>query len=76
MAKAIPFEESLNNLEECVQRLEQDDLPIDEAFQLFETGVKNIQRCQKSLQNIETKVERLTRDQNNNLTTVPLNLAD
>lgn len=76
MAKAIPFEESLNNLEECVQRLEQDDLPIDEAFQLFETGVKNAQRCQKSLQNIETKVERLTRDQNNNLITVPLNLVD
>ncbi|MEA3466060.1 MAG: exodeoxyribonuclease VII small subunit [Thermodesulfobacteriota bacterium] len=76
MAKTIPFEESLTNLEECVKRLEQDDLPIDEAFKLFETGVKNAQRCQKSLQNIETKVERLTHDQHNNLITQPLDLTD
>jgi len=76
MAKAIPFEEALNTLEECVQRLEQEDLPIDDAFQLFESGVKSAQRCQKSLQNIETKVEKLMKDHRNQLTTEPLNLTD
>ncbi len=73
MAKTITFEESLHNLEDCVLRLEQEDLPIDEAFKLFEDGVKNVQRCQKSLQNIETKMERLTRGSDGKLTTSVLN---
>jgi len=76
VAKTISFEDALRNLEDCVQRLEKDDLPIDEAFQLFETGVKNAQRCQKSLQSIETKVERLSRDKNNNLITQDLHSGD
>lgn len=76
MAKAIPFEEAVKTLEECVHRLEQDDLPIDEALQLFETGIKNVQRCQKALQSVENKIERLTRDQNQKLTTEPLDLSD
>lgn len=76
MAKAIPFENSLETLEECVRRLEQDDLPIDDAFQLFETGVKSAQRCQKSLQNIETKVEKLMNDHRKQLTTEPLKFTD
>lgn len=76
MAKAIPFEDSLETLEACVRRLEQDDLPIDDAFELFETGVKSAQRCQKSLQNIETKVEKLMKDHRDQLTTQPLNFTD
>ena len=76
MAKAIPFEDALNNLEECVQRLEQEDLPIDDAFQLFESGIKSAQRCQKSLQSIETKVEKLMKDHRSQLTTEPLNLTN
>ncbi|OQY19477.1 MAG: exodeoxyribonuclease VII small subunit [Desulfobacteraceae bacterium 4572_35.1] len=76
MAKSISFEEALNNLEDCVQRLEQDNLPIDEAFQLYEAGIKNAQRCQKSLQNIETKVERLSRTSDGKLKTSELDLIN
>jgi len=75
MAKTASFEQALRNLEQCVLRLEQEDLPIDEAFQLFENGIKNAQRCQKSLQNIETKVERLIRDNDKKLTTTELKLT-
>ncbi|MBW2186840.1 MAG: exodeoxyribonuclease VII small subunit [Deltaproteobacteria bacterium] len=49
---------------------------MDDAFQLFETGVKSAQRCQKSLQNIETKVEKLMNDHRNQLTTEPLKFTD
>ena len=56
MAKAIPFEEAVKTLEECVNRLEQDDLPIDEALQLFETGIKNVQRCQKHCKTSKAKL--------------------
>ena len=76
MAKTITFEDALHNLEECVNALEQPELPIDEALKLFETGVKNIQRCQKSLKNIETKVERLRCDDNSITTQVTPEFQD
>lgn len=76
MAKAIPFEEALTTLEQCVHRLEQEDLPIDEALQVFEAGVKQVQRCQKALQNVETRIEKLTRDSHQNLQTQAIDLKD
>ena len=74
MAKATSFEEAINALETCVERLEQDDLPIDEALKHFESGVKNIQKCQKALEGARLKIEQLTSDQDQQLTTKPLDL--
>jgi len=74
MAKAIPFEEAIKTLEACVHRLEQEDLPIDEALKEFESGVKSVQRCQKALDGARLKIEQLTKDQDNQLTSQPLEL--
>ncbi|WP_321532051.1 exodeoxyribonuclease VII small subunit [uncultured Desulfuromonas sp.] len=74
MAKPPSFEDAIKTLETCVEHLEQDDLPIDEALKHFETGVKNIQRCQKALKGARLKIEQLTRDQNQQLTTETLDL--
>jgi len=37
--KEKAFEEALRELEEIVNRLEQGDLPLEEALQFFEKGV-------------------------------------
>jgi len=74
MAKAPSFEDAIKTLESCVEQLEQDDLPIDEALKHFETGVKNVQKCQKALEGARLKIEKLTRDQEQQLTTEPLDL--
>lgn len=59
-ASAEQFELSLKSLEDLVSRLEQGDLPLEEALKAFEKGVGLTQTCQHILQEAEQKVEQLT----------------
>lgn len=64
MAKTVKFEEALNELESCVRKIEHDELSIEDAFKVYESGVKNAARCQKALEQIENKIELLQKDAN------------
>ncbi len=63
MTKNVPrktgFEASLAKLEAAVEQLESGELALDEALKVFSVGVKEAQRCQKALQDVELKVEQL-----------------
>jgi exodeoxyribonuclease VII small subunit len=53
------FEQSLNELEALVARLEQGDVPLEEALQTFERGVALTRQCQAALRTAQQKVEIL-----------------
>ncbi|WP_444882781.1 exodeoxyribonuclease VII small subunit [Microbulbifer sp. PSTR4-B] len=57
--KSASFEQSLEALEELVERLEAGDLPLEEALADFEQGVKLTRECQKKLASAEQKVKML-----------------
>lgn len=57
--KSPPFEESLSELEQLIEKMEQGNLPLDESLQLFERGVQLTRTCQKSLREAEQKVRIL-----------------
>ncbi|MCF7968813.1 MAG: exodeoxyribonuclease VII small subunit [Methylococcaceae bacterium] len=57
--KPPPFEESLSELEQLIERMEQGNLPLEESLQLFERGVQLTRSCQKSLKEAEQKVSIL-----------------
>lgn len=59
-AEKPDFEHSLSELESLVVRLEQGDLPIEEALKAFEQGVRLTRECQTILQQAEQKVQLLT----------------
>ena len=60
MARKPPhFEESLAELEQLVERMEQGNLPLDESLKLFERGVQLTRTCQTALQDAEQKVRLL-----------------
>ncbi|SEG81361.1 exodeoxyribonuclease VII small subunit [Marinobacterium lutimaris] len=61
--KAPDFEQSLSQLEAVVERMEQGDLPIEEALKAFEEGVKLTRECQDILQQTEQKVQVLVEQQ-------------
>ena len=67
MKNAPSFEEALALLEQVVERLENDEVPLEEAMRLFEEGVKNAAVCQKALERVELKVEKLMRGKNGEL---------
>ncbi len=61
MKNNLSFEEALGALEEVVEALEGQDVPLEEAMRLFEQGVKSAALCQKALGRVEQKVEKLMR---------------
>jgi exodeoxyribonuclease VII small subunit len=57
--KSPDFEQSLAELEALVDRLEQGDVPLEEALKTFERGVALTRQCQTALRTAQQKVEIL-----------------
>lgn len=53
------FEESLNELEQLVERLEQGDLSLEESLSQFERGVALARQCRDALTAAEQRVQVL-----------------
>ena len=53
------FEKSLAELEVLVARLEEGDVPLEEALKTFERGVALTRQCQTALRVAQQKVEVL-----------------
>ena len=58
----MSYEDSLERLEEIVQRLETGKLPLDESLQLFEEGTRLTKVCQRRLTEAELRIEKLMAD--------------
>jgi exodeoxyribonuclease VII small subunit len=58
---APTFEQNLDRLEGIVKRLEESELPLEEALKLFEEGTALSAGCRKQLEEAEHRVEVLTR---------------
>ena len=58
----MSYEDSLERLEEIVQRLESGKLPLDESLQLFEEGTRLTKVCQRRLTEAELRIEKLMAD--------------
>lgn len=53
------FENSLNELEALVERMEGGDLSLDESLKSFERGISLFRRCQGTLEQAELRVRLL-----------------
>ncbi|HEX8151693.1 MAG TPA: exodeoxyribonuclease VII small subunit [Thermoanaerobaculia bacterium] len=56
------FEKSFQQLEKIVQRLEGEELPLDESLQLFEEGIRLSRFCHQRLEEVEKKIELILAD--------------
>jgi exodeoxyribonuclease VII small subunit len=57
--KAPDFERSLTELEALVTKLEEGDVPLEDALKTFERGVALTRQCQTALRTAQQKVEIL-----------------
>jgi exodeoxyribonuclease VII small subunit len=69
--KEKSFEEALRELEGIVNRLEQGDLPLEEALTFFEDGVKLSRYCHTKLDEAQKRVEILLKDERGKMTAQP-----
>ncbi|MBI2962534.1 MAG: exodeoxyribonuclease VII small subunit [Deltaproteobacteria bacterium] len=57
----MKFEDGMSDLEGIVERLETAELPLEDALALFEKGIGLVRELSKQLDEVERKLEALTR---------------
>jgi len=67
-SETASFEQSLEELEALVEKLERGQLTLDESLELFERGMKLARICNQKLSTAERKIEILI-EENGNLRT-------
>ena len=56
----MKFEDNLKQLEELVRKMESGTLSLDEMIASFEDGRKLVETCQKDLESIRLRIEKVT----------------
>ena len=69
--KAPNFETNLERLEAIVGQLEEAELPLEKAIELYEEGMKVSQLCHQQLQQAEGRVEILKKKAGGAMVTEP-----
>ena len=58
----MKFEDNLKKLEGLVGKMESGELNLDEMIKAFEEGRKLVTDCQKDLDSIRQRIEKVTKD--------------
>lgn len=61
-AENFKFEQAMTDLETLVEKLEKGDMPLDDALDAFDKGVKLVKSCQDKLNQAELRVEKVLAD--------------
>ncbi len=69
--KPDSFEKNLERLDAIVRQLEDADLPLEKALQLYEEGMKLSEVCHKQLEEAEGRVEILMKKAGGKLVSEP-----
>ena len=60
MKKEMNFEEALDRLSKINEKLESEEISLDESLKLFKEGVELSKLCQKKLDDAKQEIEQLT----------------
>lgn len=74
--RQLMFEEALKRLEEIVERLESDEVLLDESLRIFQEGIELYRFCHKRLTEAEQKVKVLIENANAEFRLEDLELKD
>ena len=58
----LSFEESLENLEEIVNKLESGDVPLDDAIDEFNNAMQLVKICENKLSAAEESIAKIVQD--------------
>ena len=62
MEQNLSFEESLEKLEEIVNKLENGDVPLDDAIEEFKNAMDLVKVCNKKLEVAEESIAKIVQD--------------
>ena len=58
----MKFEDNLKKLEGLVGKMESGEMGLDDMIKAFEEGRKLIVECQKDLESVRQRIEKVTKD--------------
>jgi len=73
-AKNRRFEDEVKDLETIINQIDSGELTLEESISAFERGVALVKSLNQRLDEVERKVEMLTRDAEGRLRSTPLDL--
>ncbi|TLD80620.1 exodeoxyribonuclease VII small subunit [Helicobacter sp. MIT 11-5569] len=59
MEQTLDFEEYLQNVTQCLERLGDESIGLNESLELYKSGMENLQKAQKLLENAQVQCETL-----------------
>ena len=61
-SEKLSLEENFDRLEETIEKLEQEDLPLEEAFRAYSDGMAILKQCNDQIDKVEKQVLRLSEE--------------
>lgn len=55
----LTYEQAISRLEEIVNQLENNEIPLEKSISLFQEGIELSQLCDSKLKNIQAKVAQI-----------------
>lgn len=59
MEEKLTFEEAMKNLEDIVDKLEEGDVPLEEAISIYRKGMELSKLCHDKLKNVEEQLTQI-----------------
>lgn len=76
VAAALPFEEALKKLEEIVETMESQELPLEKLLSQYEEGSRLARVCQEKLSEAELKIQQLEKASTGDFKLKPLQVSE
>lgn len=58
-SKQVSFEEYLSIISQCLEKLEQEEITLNEGLEIYKKGMENLQKAQKILENAQLQCDEL-----------------
>jgi exodeoxyribonuclease VII small subunit len=72
--ESLSFEEAYERLESAIAALQDGKLPLEQALQRYQEGMKFAQHCTELLQQAELTVQQLSVDAAGTISALPLDI--
>ncbi|MGX8686176.1 MAG: exodeoxyribonuclease VII small subunit [bacterium] len=60
--KQMSIEESFRKLQEILEKMEEEDITLEQSFACYEEGMKLVRSCNEKIEEVEHKVMQLNED--------------
>ena len=75
-AQVFPFEDSLKQLEDLVERLESGEVSLEESLQDFEHGVALVRTLRERLEQAQQRVDKIVEQEDGETAAESMDLVD